>query len=186
MKIRKALLFTTILVLTGVLFAACSKVDEPNFESEILTELIEIRDNKLYVTPFELVLIYCADNEHTWPWYEDRPPWTSDIRGYAGIFERNDAEGLVEFGLSFDDFLGGFTTAGKGETLSFEITRDTVFRFHDTRGLFPESHDPISNNWFSTTDVEKFLSYTMSMVIHFVEVQNGRVFSVSQYFEFTI
>jgi len=159
-------------------------------EAEALSGFIEIRGDRLYITPVKVFVGYNAG---------EQPGFTHDASLNSIIFiEWNDAQALEELGLTQYDFPSGYhirpnwhseshwhyvQQAGI-ETLSFEITNETEFTFFDTMLLFVEDTD--GNRLHVTNNPDEFMQYFFPTAVHFIEVQDGRVVSLVQEFLFTM
>jgi len=196
---RKANIFTILIALGMVLLTACTTtVYEPIAEAppsetealagEVLAGFIESQGSTLYITPVEVFMLYDADSGYA--------------RNYSipsvEFIERNDTQRFDELELTVDDFPSGYHIrpnwhADLGwhyveqagiETLSFEIDDETEFVFVDSRLLFDT--DPIGSRLRITNVQDEFLQYLYPTVVHFVEVDDGRVIRVVQEFGFTM
>jgi len=182
---KKYLFLPMMLILGLVLLAACGGTDEPAetngasipAEPEALAGILEIRDNVLYITPSDVFVLYTAGVE--FGFVRDMT-----LRSITFI-ENNDTQRMAEFGLTFDDFMpSGFYVGESGATRSFVIDDETEFVFVDSQLLFDT--DPYGYRRHTTNSLDDFLQYFFPTVIHFIEVQDGRVIRVVQEFGFTM
>ena len=127
------------------------------------------------------------------------------------VFAPNDTEKLYKFGFYKDGHYEGYFradgTAGtrwvdrreygifpngylvkplSRDIISFELTEETVFTFTDVALLFVDG-EAVPTRRYYTTVLEEFLTHRASVdtVIVFIQIQNGRVVSVTEEFLFT-
>ncbi|MEA4816080.1 MAG: hypothetical protein VB120_04385 [Lachnospiraceae bacterium] len=158
--------FISLLIALMFVFAmtGCAKTEILESESESLAGYIVIEDNTLYLDEVEIVTT-------------------------------EDTDRITELGLTIENDLpsGYYILNPIIETVSFELTDDTIYTFTDSNLLFVEDAD--SNRLYTTTKKKDFLkhldaSYSDDLpaqkVPFFVEVSDGKIVSVTEEFQFTI
>ena len=158
--------FISLLIALMFLFVmtGCAKTEILESKSESLAGYIVIEDNTLYLDEVEIVTT-------------------------------EDTDRITELGLTIENDLpsGYYIHNPIIETVSFELTDDTIYTFTDFNLLFVENAD--SNRLYTTTKKKEFLkhldtSYSdyppAQKVPFFVEVTDEKVVSVTEEFQFTI
>lgn len=107
------------------------------------------------------------------------------LREVTGIECDDERHGLMPNGFMFLLFGGDIMVYGNN-TASFEITDDTVFTFVDMNLRFPGDHHD-GNRVYQTNVLDEFLEhrYGNDSIMVFLQVQNGRVISVTEEMLFT-
>ncbi|MCL2592758.1 MAG: hypothetical protein FWD82_05265 [Defluviitaleaceae bacterium] len=185
---KRLCILAIILTLGLSSLASCTQP----LETKTYSGFIEIRDNRLYITPVEVFIIYDAITG-------DGSNFFHDTSSSSIIFiERNDTQKLQEFGLTLYDFPSGihirpnwhseehwhYVEQAGIEALSFEVAANTEFIFVDNLLLFDTDED--GNRLHTTNTLENFMEYFFPTVVHFIEVQNGNLIRLVQEFAFTM
>ena len=160
--------------------------------AEVIAGFIEIRDDRLHITPVEVFMVY--DENDGW--------WTQNFSSmvYSGIemFELGETQRMAEYGLTLYDFpssihirpnfhadLGWhYVEQANIEVLSFRLDDRTIYEFIDYSMFFVD--DPYGNRRYTTNVLDEFLQYNYPTAVHFVEVREGVVLRVVRELIFAI
>lgn len=142
-----------------------TEVKQPKSEIELLAGYIVIRDNTLHFDEVEII-------------------------------EPEDKERIKELGLDEDLPPTGFKILNEiQKEITYELTDETVYNFLDVYRLFVE--DENEDRAYATTNKDEFLKHLgeynqndiplfEQTIPYFIEVQDGKVISITEKFKFTI
>jgi len=160
--------------------------------AEIIAGFIEIRDDRLYITPVEVFMVY---DEHDGWWSQN---FSSMVYNGLEMFELGEIQRMAEYGLTLYDFpssihirpnfhadLGWYYVEQANiEVLSFQLDDRTIYEFIDYSMFFVD--DPYGNRRYSTNVLDEFLQYNYPTAVHFIEVREGVVLHVVRELIFAI
>ncbi len=155
----------------------------------------------LFVILFLFAVIGCSKTET-----EHRETKSESFLGYmvikdstlyfdeVEIVETEDKERASELGLSDTDMPSGYAIINQNkEEITFELTDEVIYTFTDVDLYFVKDAD--GKRQYTTTKKDEFIkhlgklnTFTLSeqKIPYFIEVQDGKVISITEKIEFTI
>lgn len=162
---KSIILLFVLLFLFAVI--GCFKTDTKQLETktkpESLVGYIVIKDNTLYFDEVEII-------------------------------ETEDKERVSELGLSDTDMPNGYAIINQNkEEMTYDLTDEVVYTFTDVDLYFVK--DSEGNRLYTTTKKDEFIKHLGKLtsfplseqkIPYFIEVQDGKVISITEKFKFTI
>jgi hypothetical protein len=162
---KKSIILLIIALLFSIIGCAKIGVEDPENETEALVGYIVIEDNNLHFDQVEIV-------------------------------KREDKERMEELDLDESDVPSGYAIINENqEKTTYELADTVVYKFTDLHLNFIEESE--GDRVYITTMKDEFLKhlgeYNLNeiplfeqRIPYFIEVQNGKVISIEEKFEYTI
>ncbi len=110
------------------------------------------------------------------------------------IVEMEDEERVAELGLSDADMPSGYIIINQDQgEVTFDLTDEVVYTFTDMELYFVTEAE--GNRLYNTTKKDEFIKHLGQLntfplsdqkIPYFIEVQDGKIISITEKFEFTI
>ncbi|PKM50969.1 MAG: hypothetical protein CVV02_08510 [Firmicutes bacterium HGW-Firmicutes-7] len=164
---KKSIILLIILLLFSMIGCVKNEVEDTENEVEVLTGYIVIENNNLHFDQVEIVKI-------------------------------ENKERMEKFDLDESDMPNGYAIINENqEKTTYELADKVVYKFTDINLNFIEESEAEGDRVYITTKKDEFLKHlseynlndiplSEQKIPYFIEVQDGKVISIEEKFEYTI